>query len=65
MVSFEFEEVKDGIYRLVVRENEKILDVMEREDCRDFRTAKIALFSFVVPRRLDFDNMEIDRLLFL
>ena len=63
-ITFEFETIGDCAYRLIIRDSKELLDVMERRDYRDPRTAKIALFSFVHPRRLDFDNVNIDRFLF-
>lgn len=65
MIDFTFESVKPNIYRLIIKEDGKILDVLERQDPRGEMTAKVGLFSFVHARRLDFNNPNIDRLLFL
>lgn len=65
MNSFEFETVKSDVYRIIVKNSDlEITDVFERQDPRDIRIAKIALFAFVSRNRLSFDNKNIDRFLF-
>lgn len=65
MITFEFETVKHNVYRLIVKDSNKIVDVLERFDDRGERTAKIGLFSFVHPVRLSLNNDNIDKFLFL
>jgi len=65
MIDYEIETVKENINRIIVRDGDKIINVAERYDCRDQRTAKIALFGLACTRRLSIDNANVDRFLFL
>ena len=64
-ISFEFETIKPNVYRLIVKDGDEVINVLEREDHRGERMAKVGLLPFVYPSQLSFDNKEIDRLLFL
>ena len=65
MITFEFKTIKPDTYQILIRDDGKLVEVMERFDPDGERNAKIGLFSFVQPCRKSFDNADIDRFLFL
>ena len=65
MIHFVFKEEGFNCYRLTIFDDDMLVSVMKRHDCRNFRTAKISLFAYISKQWLSFDNVEIDRFLFL